>query len=191
MRTGLMTLVLLCISFFCVSCSQDEIITTITDGAEAATVGGMLALTADPVTAPFVPLIRTGLDDASNLAINILDNANSTLTLQQVCDLAFSQDPNLAKLRAIVDFCLPILMDISAVKKALNDAVQNIPTDVRADVIAFFTGIQAGLGDDANTTVAQLMAKNPRLKKAAEKLGLGKFNPAVLVNAVKDASVKK
>lgn len=191
---GFSAVICLALAFVCTSCdlSQSDKEALITEGAEAAAVTGMIALEADPVTAPFAPIIIKGLGDASTTAIAILNDASSTLTLQQVIDLAFSQDPDLAKYQAIVNFCLPILMDIPAVKSALNIAVQNINPTVKADVIAFFTGIQTGLGN--NATQAQLdplLKNNPRLAKAAKRLGVGKFNPQNLINSLKTEAAKK
>ena len=181
----------LILAFICTSCSQEEELQLIQDGAEAAAVAGMIALEADPATAAFVPIIVKGLGEASSAAIAVLNDANATLTLQQVLDLAFSQDPNLAKYLPVIDFSLPVLMDISAVQKALNSAVQNIPANVKADCIAFFTGIQIGLGDEATQAqLDELLKNNPRLAKASRRLGTGKFNPQVLVNALK-ATAKK
>jgi hypothetical protein len=189
---ALSMIVCLGLAFACTSCSQDEETALIQDGAEAATVAGMIALAADPATAPFAPIIVKGLGDASTAAIEVLNDANATMTLQQVLDLAMSQDPNLSKYQAIVNFCLPILMDIPAVKSALNEAVQNINPTVKADVIAFFTGIQTGLGDNATPAqLEKLFKDNPKLKKAAAKVGLGKFDVNALVNSLKNAGAKK
>lgn len=176
--------------FTCTSCSQDDITDTIQDGAEAATVAGMLAIEVDPATAAFAPIITAGLPDVCQGALDILNDVTSTATLQSVLNLAYSQDPNLAKYKAIINFCLPILEDIPGVQTALNESVSKIPADVNQDVQAFFTGILTGLGDAPGTTVAQLMAKNPRLQKAAKKLGVGKFDPTNLINSLKAAAKK-
>ena len=177
------------LALLCASCSQDDIVTLITTGAEASAVGGMIALSANPVTAPFVPVIKTGLNEASAAAIAILNDANATMTLQQVLDLAFSQDPNLTKFLPVVNFCLPILMNISAVKNALNSAVQNINPTVKADVIAFFTGIQNGLGGPlTQERLAKILKDNPKIDGARLKAAAGgDFDPNALVNAVTNA----
>ena len=47
--------------FLCTSCSQDEEVQLIQDGAEAATIAGVIALSADPATAPFASIIDEGL----------------------------------------------------------------------------------------------------------------------------------
>ena len=189
MRTGTLTAALVCISLMCASCSQDDVVTLITTGAEASAVGGMIALSANPVTAPFVGIIKTGLNEVCTGAIAVLNDANATLSLQQVLDLAFSHDPNLAKIVPVVNFCLPILMNISAVKNALNSAVQNINPTVKADVIAFFTGIQNGLGGPlTQERLAKILKDNPKIDGARLKAAAaGDFDPIALINAVTDA----
>jgi hypothetical protein len=111
------------------------------------------------------------------------------MSLQQVLDLAFSQDPNLAKIVPVINFCLPILMNIPAVKSALNSAVQNINPTVKADVIAFFTGIQNGLGGPlTQERLAQILKDNPKINAARLKAQAGAdFDPNSLVNAVIDS----
>ena len=177
------------LALLCASCSQDDIVNLITTGAEASAVGGMIALSANPVTGPFVGIIKTGLSEASTGAIEVLNDANATLTLQQVLDLAFSQDPNLTKILPVINFCLPVLMNISAVKNALNSAVQNISPTVKADVIAFFTGIQNGLGGPlTQERLVQILKNNPKIDCARLKAAVrGDFDPNALVNAITNA----
>lgn len=165
----------------CVSCSQSDVITIITDGAEAATVAAMITVqTTLPAEAA---LITSGMKEVDALALAILNDQNSTLTLQQLLDLAFSQNPKLKDLQAIVDFCLPVIMDISVVKNSLNTLVQKLNPKVKQDVIAFFNGIAAGLGQPA--TQAQLnrfLQSHPNLAKARARVGAGKFDTGDLIN---------
>jgi len=178
----------------CVGCSQEDYITVITDGSEAATVAGMLAIEADPATAAFAPILVQGLTLLDETALDILagnNPANTTLTLQQLLNLAFSQDPNLAKYKTLINFVLPILEDIPGISGAMNTQVSQLDPTVIADVTAFFTGIQIGLGDAPGTTPQQIIDRSPLLKKAVRSSGLGKFNPQALVNALKGLPAKK
>jgi hypothetical protein len=111
------------------------------------------------------------------------------MSLQEVLDLAFSQDPNLSKILPVINFCLPIIMKIPAVQAALNQTVQNINPTVKVDVIAFFTGIQNALGGPlTQERLAQILKANPRINAAGLKAAAaGDFDPNALVNAVTNA----
>jgi len=166
----------------------------IQDGSEVATVAGMIAITADPATAAFAPIIQTGLTAVDEEALDILngaDAANANLTIQQLLNLAFSHDANVSKYLSLVQWVLPVLEDIPAVQSALNTTVAQANPNVIADLRAFFTGIELGLGDQATPAQLQeLLRNNPRLKAASKKMGEGKFNPAALINALKVAAAK-
>ena len=192
MRKFLLPGVLLGLSL-CLGCSQDDYVTVITDGAEAATVAGVLAISADPATAPFVAEIVTGLTAADEVALDILagtNTSNTTLTLEQLLNLAFVKDPNLAKYQSLIKFVLPILMDIPGVSGELNKVISQVDPTVIQDVTAFFTGIQNGLGDAPGTTAQQVIDRSPKLKAAVKQYGIGKFDPTALVNSLKSAAKK-
>lgn len=173
----------------CVGCSESEISNGIQDGAEAATVAATVTLTA---TLPGeAALIENGLGVACNAALAILQSTENATTLQQVLDLAFVADPNLAKYKAIINFCLPVLEDIPGVTDALNTMVKDLPASINLYTQCFFVGVITGLGDAPGTTVEQLMARNPKLAKNAKRLGLGKFDVNALQNALKGLGKQK
>jgi hypothetical protein len=171
---------------FTPGCKQDDVAGIIQDGAEAATVAAVITLNA---TLPGeAPLIISGLAavDSAVLAILRTGGGDPALTLQELLDLAMVADPNLNRYRAIIEFCLPILLDIPGVQSALQTLVSKIPDNVRAYTIAFFTGIQRGLADVPGTTAEQVIARSPRLQKAMRKAQPTRFDPRALAEALRN-----
>ena len=171
----------------CTSCSQDEVATAIGVGAEAAGVAAALVTTtALPAEAP---LILTGAATACNAAVDILNDSTANMTLQDLMNLVYSTDPQVAKYKAIINFCLPVVNDI--IGKYMSTAVSDLPANVKADLIAFFGGVATGLGESSTTTVEKVLAKNEHARKAAAKMGLGSFDVNALINGLKNAGAKK
>ena len=173
----------------CIGCSQATIQTVLQDGAEAGTV---LAMTTVQIALPLeAAAITAGMKIVSTSALSILNDKTTTATLQQVIDLAFSNDPNLAKYQSIVTFVLPVLMDIPGVQGSLNIVVTKLPANVRADAIAFFTGIQIGLGDNPTPATLELLKAKPGVAGALKKLGPGKFDVNGLITNLQKLGAKK
>lgn len=180
---------ILTLPFLCGGCNEDQTAQLITDGSEAATVAAMLTVqTTLPTEAP---LIKAALSKACTEAISILQDTASATTLQQVLQLSFSQDPLLSKMQPVVNFVLPILDDVPGITTALNTPISGLLSETNTFAQAFFLGIQTGLGDPEGTTVAQIMAKNPKLAKALKKLGISKFDPGALINNLQAAAAGK
>ncbi len=166
-----------CAMLLCPGCNEAEVGQLIKDGSEAGAVAALGILATSPA-APESALIKAAAVNVCNEALKVLQDDSSATTLQQVLDLTFSSEPELANIQQIVNYIEPVLLDIPGVKAALNDPMTSLLPEINTYAQDFFTGILIGLGDAPGTTVAQLMAKNPKLAQAAKKLGMGKFDPA-------------
>jgi len=169
-------------------CSQDETTGLITAGSEAATVAAMLTVKQE--LPDEVTQISTALGIACKQANELLQDTKSATTLRQVLELSFSTDPLLEKVKPVVDFCLPVLENISAVSAALDKPISGLNSTVNADAQAFFNGIAAGLAVPVGTTVDQLRASDPKVDKAV-KLSVRRFDTTSLADKLKGLKVKK
>lgn len=172
--------------FTCFGCGQTTTQELIQDGTEAATVAAVLVLN---TTLPAVaPKVVAGLNGVAGTALKMLSFPGNTLTVEQLINLDIaSGDPYLAHYQAIINFALPILNQIPGISGALNTPIDYISPNIRADLQAFFTGIQLGLGQPSGTTIEDLIAQNPRVKKAVQRANLRDFDPNALANALRAA----
>lgn len=169
-------------------CSQDETAGLLTAGAEAATVAAMLTVKQElPDEAT---QIATALGLACKQANELLKDTKSATTLRQVLDLSFSTDPLLEKVKPVVDFCLPVLENITVVSAALDKPISELNGSVNAYAQAFFNGMAAGLSVPAGTTVEALRASDPMVDKAVKR-SVRRFDTVALSDRLKALKVKK
>lgn len=169
--TGLVAVVAVLVLAITVGCSSTGGSTTATStgtgtGIDPATVSTLIQSGTETAVALGMVAIpdQTEANNIATLAEQVIDqnvlpalNGNTssvTNGLQEILSLnAFSSNPNLAKVKMVLEAAMPILQNYIPAG-LLTVPLSQVPPNVLANVKGFFVGARAGLADYLGKTIA-------------------------------------
>lgn len=119
-----------------------KVVSLIKTGVSTAVSMGFVAIP-DQAEATQIATATKKAVETSVLPILNGDDAGIVAGLQQILALKAFDDPSLAKAKAILEAALPLL-EVYLPPDVLSGQTNKIPADVKAYLIAFFTGVDQG-----------------------------------------------